>query len=36
MIDILFFCMATAQYEQTVEYIDKTREAIRTLTGKNK
>nr|WP_232336320.1 MULTISPECIES: MurR/RpiR family transcriptional regulator [unclassified Thermoactinomyces] len=36
MIDILFFCLATAQYEQTVKSIDKTREAIRKLTGKNK
>lgn len=28
MIDILFLCMATEQYGKTVDYIDKTREAI--------
>lgn len=31
IIDILFLSMATAQYAQTVNYIDKTREAIRFL-----
>ncbi|XJZ29163.1 MurR/RpiR family transcriptional regulator [Bacillota bacterium Lsc_1132] len=31
MIDILFLSMATAEYEQTVDYIDNTREAIRFL-----
>ncbi len=31
MIDILFLSMATAQYGETVSYIDKTREAIRFL-----
>ncbi len=31
MIDILFLSMATAQYEKTVAYIDKTREAIQFL-----
>nr|WP_263326189.1 MurR/RpiR family transcriptional regulator [Neobacillus sp. Marseille-Q6967] len=31
IIDILFLSMATAQYAQTVDYIDKTREAIRFL-----
>ncbi|TCL63300.1 RpiR family transcriptional regulator [Hydrogenispora ethanolica] len=31
MIDILFLSMATAQYEKTVGYIDKTREAIQFL-----
>jgi DNA-binding MurR/RpiR family transcriptional regulator len=31
MIDILFLSMATVQYSETVDYIDKTREAIRFL-----
>jgi DNA-binding MurR/RpiR family transcriptional regulator len=31
IIDILFLSMATAQYGETVDYIDKTREAIRFL-----
>lgn len=31
IIDILFLSMATAQYSETVNYIDKTREAIRFL-----
>ncbi|MBD1381111.1 MurR/RpiR family transcriptional regulator [Metabacillus arenae] len=31
VIDILFLCMATKQYEETVDYIDKTREAIKFL-----
>lgn len=32
MIDILFLCMASAQYEETVDYIDQTRKAIHRLT----
>lgn len=36
LIDILFLCMASQQYEETVDYIDKTREAIRFITKKNK
>ncbi|MCL6573092.1 MAG: MurR/RpiR family transcriptional regulator [Bacillus sp. (in: Bacteria)] len=31
LIDILFMSMATVQYEETINYIDKTREAIRFL-----
>lgn len=31
VIDILFLCMATKHYEETVAYIDKTREAIQFL-----
>jgi DNA-binding MurR/RpiR family transcriptional regulator len=31
IIDILFLSIATAQYEETVNYIDKTREAIRFI-----
>ncbi|MDQ0199143.1 MurR/RpiR family transcriptional regulator [Neobacillus ginsengisoli] len=31
LIDILFLSMATEQYSETVDYIDKTREAIRFL-----
>ena len=33
MIDILFLAMATTQYGETVESIDRTREAIRFLKG---
>ncbi|WP_226527468.1 MurR/RpiR family transcriptional regulator [Metabacillus niabensis] len=31
VIDMLFLCMATKQYQDTVNYIDKTREAIKFL-----
>ena len=31
MVDILFLCMAAKQYDDTVHYIDKTREAIKFL-----
>ncbi|MEH6938770.1 MurR/RpiR family transcriptional regulator [Bacillus sp. JJ664] len=36
MIDILFFGMATEQYDETVQYIDNTRAAIKSMTEKNK
>lgn len=36
IIDILFLCIATQQYDATVEYIDKTREAIRFMTKGSK
>lgn len=36
VIDILFLCIATQEYEQTVGYIDNTREAIRFMTKKTK
>ncbi|WP_299087205.1 MurR/RpiR family transcriptional regulator [uncultured Metabacillus sp.] len=35
VIDLLFLCMAAKQYDDTVQYIDKTREAIKFL-KKNK
>ncbi|KKI89892.1 RpiR family transcriptional regulator [Bacillus sp. SA1-12] len=31
VIDLLFLCMAAKQYDETVQYIDKTREAIKFL-----
>ncbi|GAA4723301.1 MurR/RpiR family transcriptional regulator [Brevibacillus fulvus] len=34
VIDMLFLCMAAKQYEVTVEHIDRTREAIRSLKNK--
>jgi DNA-binding MurR/RpiR family transcriptional regulator len=34
MMDILFMSMATAQYEQTIDSIDRTREAIRYIKGR--
>jgi DNA-binding MurR/RpiR family transcriptional regulator len=34
VIDLLFLCMAAKQYDETVQYIDKTREAIKFLKGK--
>jgi DNA-binding MurR/RpiR family transcriptional regulator len=36
MIDILFLGMATEQYDKTVQYIDNTREAIKSMTEKYK
>lgn len=36
MIDILFLGMATEQYEMTVQYIDNTRAAIKSMKEKNK
>jgi DNA-binding MurR/RpiR family transcriptional regulator len=36
MIDILFLGMASAQYEETVRYIDNTRAAIKSMTDKYK
>lgn len=32
VIDILFMCVASAQYDDTVKYIDSTREAVKFLT----
>lgn len=34
MMDILFLSMATVQYEQTIDSIDRTREAIRFIKGR--
>lgn len=34
VIDILFLCIATQQYEETIDHIDKTREAIQFLKEK--
>jgi DNA-binding MurR/RpiR family transcriptional regulator len=34
MIDILFMCVATQQYEETVHYLDQTREAVDSLREK--
>ena len=36
MIDILFLGMATEQYDETVQYIDNTRAAIKSMTEKMK
>ncbi|MRX53179.1 SIS domain-containing protein [Bacillus idriensis] len=36
MIDILFLGMASEQYDETVQYIDKTRAAIKSMTEKYK
>ncbi|USK35258.1 MurR/RpiR family transcriptional regulator [Bacillus sp. F19] len=36
MIDILFLAMATEQYDETVQYIDNTRAAIKSMTEKYK
>jgi DNA-binding MurR/RpiR family transcriptional regulator len=36
IIDVLFMCVATRQYEQSVQYLDQTREAIQSLRISNK
>lgn len=36
VIDILFMCLASRSYEQTVDYLDSTREAIKDLQNKVK
>lgn len=36
MIDILFMRVATLKYEETIEYIDVTRDAINFISGKNR
>jgi len=36
IVDVLFMCVATRQYEQSVQYLDQTREAIRSIRNANK